>query len=284
VEPVAATIARLDRGENGSPRFLATCEDGGTIAAEFVAIAVGFHYFRNAPASLTAMIPEARLSHTCDAVDAAASKGQRCLIVGGRQSAFEWAALLQEAGASAVHLTYRHDTPRFAESDWSWVPAVVSRFADDPGWYRGISAEERDGYNRRLWEEGRLKLEPWLTPRLASPVVHTWPHTEIASVRERPDSLAVTLTSGVVLDVDRVVLATGYKVEMSRVPFLAAGNLIGDLDTRNGFPILDDRLQTTVPGLFVTSLAATQDFGSFFGFTVSARTAALLIAGAVAGT
>jgi hypothetical protein len=67
------------------------------------------------------------------------------------------------------------------------------------------------------------------------------------------------------------------------VPFLAAGNLLGDIDTRGGFPILDDHLQTSVPGLFVTSLAATQDFGSFFGFTVSARTAALLIAGAVAG-
>jgi hypothetical protein len=60
--------------------------------------------------------------------------------------------------------------------------------------------------------------------------------------------------------------------------------LLGDLATRNGFPVLDDRLQTSVPGLFVTSLAATQDFGSFFGFTVSARTAALLIVGAVAWT
>lgn len=284
VDPVATTIVRLDRGERGAPRFLATCAGGDTIAADCVALAIGFDYFRNVPAALAEMVPASRLSHTCDAVDPAASAGQRYLIVGGRQSAFEWAALLQEAGASAVHLTYRHDTPSFAESDWSWVPAVVARFTEDPGWYRRIGAAERDGYNRRLWEEGRLKLEPWLAPRLASPVVHTWPHTEIASVAERPDSLAVELTSGVVLEVDRVVLATGYKVEMSRVPFLATGNLLGDLATRNGFPVLDDRLQTSVPGLFVTSLAATQDFGSFFGFTVSARTAALLIAGAVDGT
>lgn len=282
VDPVATTIVRLDRGARGAQRFLATCADGDSIAADSVALAIGFDDFRNAPAALTEMIPASRLSHTCDAVDPAASAGQRCLIVGGRQSAFEWAALLQEAGASAVHLTYRHDTPSFAASDWSWVPAVVARFAEDPGWYRRIGAAERDGYNRRLWAEGRLKVEPWLTPRLASPVVHTWPRTEVASVAERPDALAVTLTSGVVLEVDRVVLATGFKVEMSRVPFLAAGSLLGDLATRNGFPVLDDRLQTSVPGLFVTSLAATQDFGSFFGFTVSARTAALLIVAAAA--
>jgi len=283
VDPIATTIVRLDRGERGAQRFVATCADGDTIAADSVALAIGFDYFRNAPA-LAEMIPASRLSHTCDAVDPAVMAGQRCLIVGGRQSAFEWAALLQEAGASAVHLTYRHDTPRFAASDWSWVPAIVARFTEDPGWYRRIGAAERDGYNRRLWEEGRLKLEPWLAPRIATPPVHTWPHTEIAGVAERPDALAVTLTSGVVLEVDRVVLATGYKVEMSRVPFLAAGNLLGDLATRNGFPVLDDRLQSSIPGLFVTSLAATQDFGSFFGFTVSARTAALLIVGAMVGT
>ncbi|HEV8208794.1 MAG TPA: NAD(P)-binding domain-containing protein [Vicinamibacterales bacterium] len=283
IEPIPVSVARLDRVSSGAARFLATCENGDTIAAASVALAVGFHYFRHSPPALTAMIPPARLAHTCDCVDASAMRGRRCLIVGGRQSAFEWAALLLEAGAAAVHMTYRHDTPRFAESDWSWVPAVVERFAADPGWHRRIGTAERDGYNRRLWEEGRLKLEPWLVPRLASPALTTWPGTEIARAVDRPDGLDVTLTSGATLAVDQVVLATGYKVDMSRIPFLASGNLAGEVATRHGSPLLDDRLQTSVPGLFATSFAATQEFGSFFGFTVSARTAALLVAGAVAG-
>jgi cation diffusion facilitator CzcD-associated flavoprotein CzcO len=173
IDPIPSRIVRLDRTASGSPRFLATCDNGDTIAASSVALAIGFQYFRHAPPALTAMIPPGRLAHTCDCVDADALRGRRCLIVGGRQSAFEWAALLHAAGARAVHLTYRHDTPRFAESDWSWVPPVVARFEEDPGWYRRISAEERDEYNRRLWEEGRLKLEPWLTPRLASATIAT---------------------------------------------------------------------------------------------------------------
>ncbi|MGI8740442.1 MAG: hypothetical protein ACR2KU_12760 [Gammaproteobacteria bacterium] len=42
--------------------------------------------------------------------------------------------------------------------------------------------------------------------------------------------------------------------------------------------MLDDNLQTTIPGLFITSLLATQEFGPFFAFTVSARTSARLVA------
>jgi hypothetical protein len=47
--------------------------------------------------------------------------------------------------------------------------------------------------------------------------------------------------------------------------------------TRNGFPVLDDAMQTSVPGLFIPGFAATQDFGPFFGFVKGAPTAAHLI-------
>ena len=40
-------------------------------------------------------------------------------------------------------------------------------------------------------------------------------------------------------------------------------------------------MQTSAPGLFATSMMATQDFGPFFAFTVSARTSARLIGAAV---
>ena len=81
--------------------------------------------------------------------------------------------------------------------------------------------------------------------------------------------------------VDHVTLATGYKVDLARVPFLASGNLFNRLATNNGAPMLDVRLQTNIPGLFMTSMAATADFGPFFAFTVSARASAQLIGGAL---
>ena len=88
------------------------------------------------------------------------------LIIGGRQSAFEWTALLNESGASAVHISHRHNSPVFAAADWSWVNPLVDAMVDNPGWFRNLSPAEKEDVNHRLWAEGRLKVEPWLESRV----------------------------------------------------------------------------------------------------------------------
>jgi hypothetical protein len=89
--------------------------------------------------------------------------------------------------------------------------------------------------------------------------------------------LAVKLGNGEAIVVDQVIAATGYKVNMARVPFLAAGSLLEKLTTRNGFPVLDENFESNVPGLFFTSIAAVQDFGPFWGFTIATRASAQII-------
>jgi thioredoxin reductase len=208
-------------------------------------------------------------------------RGRRCLIVGGRQSAFEWAALMREAGASAVHVSHRHDSPAFAPADWSWVNTLVDGMIDNPGWYRSLPQAEKDAVGRRLWAEGRLKVEPWLASRVLQDPITLWPNTRLGGCRELPDhTLEVTLAGhdrSAVVRVDRIVLATGYKPDIRRVPFLARGNVLPRVHTDAGCPVLDEHLQTSLPGLFVTSMAASRDFGPFFAFTVSVRTSAHLI-------
>ena len=81
--------------------------------------------------------------------------------------------------------------------------------------------------------------------------------------------------------VDRVILATGYKPSLAQVPFLAAGNLLEAIAATNGSPVLDDAMESSVPGLFFTSMLATGTFGPFFAFTVSARASAYIIGRAV---
>ena len=125
--------------------------------------------------------------------------------------------------------------------------------------------------------EGRLKLEPWLAPRIDHPNVTLHPRTRLTGADSRAAGIAVALDGGKVLTVDQVVLATGYKVDLARVPFLASG-LRARLQVRDGFPVLDEHFETSIPGLYVTSLAATHDFGSFLAFTVSVRAQAKVIA------
>ena len=275
IEPLTVYINRLDHSANG---FVATTTGGETIHAGRVALAPGFKHFPNISDELKNLLPVGRFQHTCEFTDFSNSAGRRYLIIGGRQSAFEWAALLVESGAAAIHLSHRHDSPTFEEADWSWVNALVDNMVENPAWFRNLSQAEKDEISHRMWAEGRMKLETWLAPRVQNDRVHLWPRTEVLSCRElETGELQVELTNGETIVVDQIILATGYKVNIAQLPVLASGNILEKLKTRNGFPELDDHFETSIPGLFITSMPATQDFGPFFGFTVAVRAAAELI-------
>jgi thioredoxin reductase len=277
ITPLAVHIRRLDYSAKAT-RFQAITEDDQIINANRVVIAIGFKYFKHVPTEVLAHTPPGRVSHTCDLVHFAELSGKRCLILGGRQSAFEWAALVREAGAAAVHVCHRHETPAFTTADWAWVNPLVNLIAKEPGWFRKLSAAAQADVTYRLWAEGRLKVEPWLEPRVVKHGIKLWPKSRlVGSVKEPDGALAVKLDNGETVIVDHVIAATGYKVDMSRVPFLAAGNILEKLMIRNGFALLDEHFQTNIPGLFITSMAAVQDFGPFWAFTIAARASAQII-------
>jgi thioredoxin reductase len=284
IETLPVFVQRLDYLGDEGHRFRAMLDDDRVVSARHAVIAVGFKYFECLPTELVACLPEGRYAHTCNLVDFRGLKGKRCLIVGGRQSAFEWGALLTEAGAAAVHMSYRHDSPAFKAADWSWVNPLVEALIEDPGWFRRLTQKEQDAVSHRLWVEGRLKVEPWLEPRVMKATTTLWPRTQVVAVHEGPDGeLSVRLDNGRTLTIDSIILATGYKVNIGQVPFLVRGNILNRLETRNGFPVLDEHFETNIPGLFMTSMAAVQDFGPFFAFTVSVRASARLIGQAVVG-
>lgn len=278
LDVVRRRVIELRRTGEPEGRFEALLDDGRRVRANNVLIAVGFSDFKHIPKELSSILPPGRWGHTCDEVDLDALRGLRVLIIGGRQSALEWAALLHEGGAAAVHVSHRHATPDFAESDWSWVGSLVDALVEDPAWYRRLGASERDAIDRRFWTEGRRKAEPWLGPRLDHPSVTLWPNTRVRGCRLLPGGdVEVDLDGARTITVDRVILATGYEVDIARIPFLARGGLLDELEIEDGYPVLDQFLQASVPGLFITSMPATRDFGPFFAFTVSARSSAKIV-------
>jgi cation diffusion facilitator CzcD-associated flavoprotein CzcO len=116
VTPRPALVTHLAR-LNGT--YIATLDDGAQIRADKVMLGLGFAWFKEYPPELTKKLPAGSYTHTCDSVDFEFFRDKRVLIVGGRQSAFEWAALIREKGADETHITHRHATPQFVESDWS---------------------------------------------------------------------------------------------------------------------------------------------------------------------
>lgn len=262
--------------------FTATLEDGAEICARRALSATGLTHYRNIPEDVASLLPRQKFAHTCDLVDFSGLKDKRCAIVGGRQSAFEWAALINEEAGADIHIIYRHDTPAFTESDWDWIDDLMDRTRESPGWFKELSAGERDRIYQRLWGEGRLKLEPWLQPRIQGDNVHLWPNTRITGARLNGDgSTALSLDDGSALNVDQTILATGYRVEVAREPYLRDPSITRNLRVEEGFPVLDSRFQSSIPGLYFTGQTATRDFGPFFGFGIGCPPAAWIIGNAL---
>lgn len=270
-------VSSLDHNSDNN-LFEVLLDDGVKLDSKNVLLAIGFRYFKNLPSEIEELIPGEKIFHTSDIKDFEVFRGKRCLIVGGRMSAFESAALLKEAGCDQVYLSYRHDTPEFTESDWDWVMPMLDKIVDDPEWYLNMDESEKKRINERFYKEGRLKMEPWLEERLNNEKISFFPNSEITGCSEMKDGgLKIKLGNQESINVDDVILATGYKVDMKKLPFLRKGNVLEKLSLDNGFPCLDENLQTNIPGLFVTSMAATKEFGSFFGFTVSVNASSKII-------
>ena len=269
---------RVNRLRRVDGRFEAECHGSEKIQATCVVATPGLAPFVNVPAEISASLPPERVAHTATLVDFRALTGKRCLIVGGRQSAFEWAALIAEAGAESVDLVFRHDTPRFVTSDWSFSDAMIESTLRVPGWFHRLNSSEREEVQNRFWTAGRLQIEPWLWSRVNKRNIHLWPNSRVTEWRfANGEGVEARLNQGNLLTVDKVILATGYRVDLSKVEYLAEEIGSGRLKVDSGFPVLNDDAQTTLPGLYITGQAATRDLGPCFGFVRACVASARII-------
>lgn len=256
-------------------RFEAGLRSGERIRADAVIAAPGIRHYANVPGWASTLSPGCA-AHTCDLVRFDDMAGARVLIIGGRQSAYEWAALIREHGAAHIDIVHRHDIPRFERVSWKFVDPHVEQTLRVRGYWRNLPGGEQQAITRRFWEVGRLTLERWLAPRLDAEGITRWPGAEVIKATPRPDGqVRVLLSNGVRLAADRVVFATGYRADLSKVPYLAG--VLEQVKLSDGFPELDEAFQTSLDGLYITGFSATQDFGPFFGFAKGAPAAATLI-------
>jgi len=256
-------------------RFEGSLRSGERIRADAVVSAPGIRHYANLP-DWEISLPAGYAAHTCDLVRFDDMADARVLIIGGRQSAYEWAALIREHGAARIDIVHRHEIPRFERVSWKFVDSHVEQTVSVPGYWRNLPKNEQDTIASRFWEVGRLTLEYWLTPRLEWTGIKRWPGTEVVEITPRNNGeLQVRLSNSTRLTIDRVVFASGYRADLTKVPYLAG--VLAELELSNGFPVLDNAFQTSVNGLYITGFSATQDFGPFFGFVRAAPAAATLI-------
>ena len=71
---------------------------------------------------------------------------------------------------------------------------------------------------------------------------------------------------------DHVVAATGYRAEVSRLPFLS--QVLGDIQTIRGAPLLNRSFESSLPGLHFVGFMGGATFGPSMRFIYGTRFAA----------
>ena len=277
LEPRRERVRALTRSDGGG--FEARMEDGSTILADQVVAAPGIAEFAVEAAIVREALAPGQWSHSSRTVDFEGLAGRRCLILGGRQSAFEWAALLAEAGAARVDVVHRHDTPEFTASDWSFVDELLENTRQTRGWFRA-AAGARAGGDRAAVLAGRPAPAGALARGPDRP--RQWPPVAARGAGEDRnrgrggDQRHRSATAPASRP------TTSCSPPATRSTCGACPTSPGDLELAGGFPVLDEDFQTSLAGLYIPGFPSTRDFGPFFGFVAGATTTAAIIGAALA--
>ncbi len=262
------------RIETDACGFKLTLADGEKFTSRRVVVATGIGMFSRRPVEF-AEIPKELISHSSDHRDLSLFRRRRVVVIGGGQSALESAALLHEMGADVevivrqpslnwvgLHSWLHHLGPisQILYSSRDVGPAGISRLVSAPRLFRIFPRKFQD---KAAYRSIRPAGSSWLRPRLTD-VPITLGH-KVVSTTVTGSQLRVSLDDGTNRLVDHAILATGFKVDVSRYEFLTQ-ELRAQLQTVDGYPILKRGLESSIPGLYFLGKPAAWSFGPLLSF------------------
>ena len=274
-------VQRLVRDGKG---YQLELEDGRSLRASRVVVAVGVAAFANIPA-FARTLPTALASHSQEHSDFAPFQGKRVVVVGSGQSALESAALLHEAGAS-VELLARGPVNWINRSLYHTGPMKRLFYPPSDVGPPGVNWLVANPLLFRLFpEKARVRLDAravrpagstWLRPRVDGQLTIT-PHTTVTEAREQGAAVCLKLSDGTTREVDHILLGTGYAANIDALPFIDA-TLRRQVQLHEGFPILNEWFESSVPQLHFVGAPAWYTFGPLCRFVVGSKVAARQVA------
>jgi len=275
-ERMVAAVARRRSG------FTLTLDDGEVVTARQVVLAVGIAPFANIPPSL-AGLPSPFLTHSSQHHDLRRFKGKSVAVIGAGSSAMDLTILLGGAGA-IVQMIARTEVldfikkpaliKEFANSIWHPMSGIgcgwrIKIFADAPWLFHYLPQRRRLSSVRRAAPPAggwfiKDKIE-------GGPLLHLGCTLKRAEIRDGRVQLEMTTPEKAKRDVevDHVIAATGYRVDLRRLTFLDS-EIQSQLKTVENTPVLSSGLESSVPGLYFAGTTATNSFGPVMRFAFGA--------------
>jgi cation diffusion facilitator CzcD-associated flavoprotein CzcO len=286
-------IAALARRAAG---FELRTETGETVGARRVVVAVGIMNFAYVPPVL-ADLSDAWVSHSCRHSDLSGFRGRSVAVLGAGASAVDMAALLLEAGVNVQLLARRsaiefHSVPVELRSLIQSLKAPRSGLGT--GWRSRLCTDAPLVFHAMPQSFRFRVVERHLGPAPG------W-FVRDAVVGRLPMHLSATITSARVvdervrlvysqpnagetqIDVDHVIAATGYRVDLARIPFIEQ-SLQAELKNADGTPVLNRHFESSVRGLYFIGAAAANSFGPLLRFAYGAKFAAQRVASRLANS
>ena len=276
--------------ERKDGQFFLTLEDGRTLVAPAVVMAIGLYYYANRPAEFDHVSDEL-VTHSFAHADFSRFAGKEVGMIGGGQSGVEYSALLHEVGAKVHLITKRpiHWLGPDTDDQRSLMDQIrAPRAGIAPGWknwaleylpylFQRFPQARKDRYIRNHYNAAG---SDWLRDRVIGKVeLHEGRIVE--KFTEGDSHLNVTLSDGKALNLDHLILSTGYQVDIKRLAMLSP-SLLTEIQQDEGTPILNNWFESSVPGLYFVGLSSLRSFGPLYRFVVGAKAAAPRVASAAA--
>jgi len=116
----------------------------------------------------------------------------------------------------------------------------------------------------KLWKRSvRLAGARWLVKRLEHVPIRLG--RSVASAAPVGEPVKIRLDDGSERIADHVLLGTGYRIDITRYGFLAP-RLVQSIRHVNGYPVLNEGLESSVPGLHFLGAPAAWSFGPLMQF------------------
>jgi thioredoxin reductase len=271
--------------------YAVTLESGETLRARSVVLAVGITWFEHMPEALSGL-PAGLASHSAAHRDVARFKGQEVAVIGAGASAIDLAHLLHEEGAK-VRIVARSSRVEYNKIPDAADESLIGRTLRPAsgigrGWRSLFCAEAPLLFYRLPAALKRRAVDSHMHPAagwfMREKVEGTIPMSlgrTLSKAGRQGNRVSLTLKDSAGRDesfiFDHVIAATGYKMDLRRIPFLEK-SLIARAAQADGTPILSDSFETPVAGLYAVGPAALETFGPLMRFMVGAEFAAPRVA------
>jgi thioredoxin reductase len=273
-------VTGLDRSGDA---YLLTLENGERVTAAQVVLAVGITAFAHTPAAL-ASLPSHLASHSFDHVTVGQFAGKDVVVVGAGASAVNLAYELREAGARTSllvrgPLVEYHEPPNpKALSPWQLLTNPPAPFGQ--GW-RSLLPARLPSLFYRLPEKWRARsirshMKPaagWFMRDKVMGLVPELLGRSITGAVAADGKVQLSLSTGEILSCDHVIAATGYRMDLNRLSFLAPR--LARAIARPGKVLeVTPSFETDLEGLYALGPLAMENFGPLLRFVCGASFAA----------